>query len=94
MASVHRARDDRAATIASGSSRHDGMVVAPQHENAVRMGAVIAPSVPAFYSNPQSIDDLIDHTVGRVVGLFGLDMPQLRRWTRMRGVTELSPGLK
>ena len=35
MASVHRARDDRAATIASGSSRHDGMVVAPQHENAV-----------------------------------------------------------
>jgi 4-hydroxy-3-polyprenylbenzoate decarboxylase len=59
-----------------------------------RMGAVIAPSVPAFYSNPQSIDDLIDHTVGRVVGLFGLDMPQLRRWTRMRGVTELSPRLK
>jgi 4-hydroxy-3-polyprenylbenzoate decarboxylase len=58
------------------------------------MGAVIAPPVLAFYSNPQSIDDLIDHTVGRVVDLFGLEMPQLRRWTRMRGVTELSPRLK
>jgi len=49
-----------------------------------RMGAIIAPPVPAFYNNPQSIDDLIDHTVGRVLDLFGLEMPKLRRWTGMR----------
>ncbi|SMH51956.1 UbiX family flavin prenyltransferase [Azospirillum agricola] len=44
------------------------------------MGAVIAPPVPAFYAKPQSIDDLIDHSVGRVLDLFGLDAGNLRRW--------------
>ncbi|MBP2230684.1 4-hydroxy-3-polyprenylbenzoate decarboxylase [Azospirillum agricola] len=44
------------------------------------MGAVIAPPVPAFYARPQSIDDLIDHSVGRVLDLFGLDAGNLRRW--------------
>jgi 4-hydroxy-3-polyprenylbenzoate decarboxylase len=44
------------------------------------MGAVIAPPVPAFYAKPQSIDDLVDHTVGRVLDLFGLDSGRLRRW--------------
>ena len=52
-----------------------------------RMGAVIAPPVPGFYNNPQTIDDLIDHTVGRVLDLFGLEMPQLQRWAGMHGVT-------
>jgi flavin prenyltransferase len=53
-----------------------------------RMGAIIAPPVPAFYSNPKTIDDLIDHTVGRVLDLFGLDMPQLKRWTGLRAERE------
>jgi len=44
------------------------------------MGAVIAPPVPAFYAKPRSIDDLIDHSVGRVLDLFGLDAGNLRRW--------------
>ncbi len=44
------------------------------------MGAVIAPPVPAFYAKPASIDDLIDHSVGRVLDLFGLDAGNLRRW--------------
>ncbi len=44
------------------------------------MGAVIAPPVPAFYIKPQSIDELIDHTVGRALDLFGLDAGNLRRW--------------
>jgi len=54
-----------------------------------RMGAVIAPPMPAFYANPQTIDELIDHTIGRVLDLFGLAMPQLRRWTGMRASDEL-----
>ncbi|HYD31399.1 MAG TPA: UbiX family flavin prenyltransferase [Azospirillaceae bacterium] len=44
------------------------------------MGAVIAPPVPAFYGKPRGIDDLIDHTVGRVLDLFGLDTGRFQRW--------------
>ncbi|AWU93757.1 UbiX family flavin prenyltransferase [Azospirillum ramasamyi] len=44
------------------------------------MGAVIAPPVPAFYARPESLDDLVDHSVGRVLDLFGLDAGNLRRW--------------
>ena len=44
------------------------------------MGAVIAPPVPAFYAKPAGIDDLIYHSVGRVLDLFGLDAGNLRRW--------------
>jgi flavin prenyltransferase len=44
------------------------------------MGAIIAPPVPAFYAQPQSLEDMIDHTLGRVLDLFGLAAPNLRRW--------------
>ncbi|MCF7553702.1 UbiX family flavin prenyltransferase [Pseudonocardia sp. WMMC193] len=46
-----------------------------------RMGAVIAPPVPAFYQGPETIDDLVDHTVGRVLDVFGLDMAGMKRWS-------------
>lgn len=48
------------------------------------MGAVIAPPVPAFYARPESIDDLVDHSVGRVLDMFGLDAGTLRRWGEAR----------
>jgi polyprenyl P-hydroxybenzoate/phenylacrylic acid decarboxylase-like protein len=139
MASVVHARDNLGASIASGSFRHDGMIVAPctmktlaairygfadglivraadvvlkerrrlvllaretplsnlHLENMLalsRMGAVIAPPVPAFYSNPSTIDDLVDHTVGRVLDLFGLELPKLKRWNGLRRAGE-SPSL-
>jgi flavin prenyltransferase len=44
------------------------------------MGAVIAPPLPAFYSKPQTIEDLIDHSLGRVLDLFGLETGRLKRW--------------
>jgi 4-hydroxy-3-polyprenylbenzoate decarboxylase len=44
------------------------------------MGAIIAPPVPAFYARPQSLEDMIDHTLGRILDLFGLEAPNLRRW--------------
>ncbi len=44
------------------------------------MGAVIAPPVPAFYTNPQSVDDIVDHSVGRVLDLFDIDSGKLKRW--------------
>ena len=44
------------------------------------MGAIIAPPVPAFYNRPKTLDDVIDHTVGRVLDLFDLDTGKVKRW--------------
>jgi 4-hydroxy-3-polyprenylbenzoate decarboxylase len=44
-------------------------------------GAVIFPPVPAFYAKPQSLNDMVDHTVGRVLDLFDLDAGLVDRWT-------------
>lgn len=44
------------------------------------MGAVIFPPVPAFYAAPKSLDDMVDHTVGRALDLFGIDSGLVRRW--------------
>jgi 4-hydroxy-3-polyprenylbenzoate decarboxylase len=44
------------------------------------MGAIIAPPVPAFYAKPQSLDEMIDHSLGRLLDLFGLDSGTVRRW--------------
>lgn len=44
------------------------------------MGAIISPLMPAFYNKPQSIEDIIDHSVGRIVDLFGLDAGIVKRW--------------
>jgi 4-hydroxy-3-polyprenylbenzoate decarboxylase len=45
-----------------------------------RMGVVIFPPIPAFYNKPASIDDIVNHIVGRVLDQFGLDMPGVKRW--------------
>jgi flavin prenyltransferase len=44
------------------------------------MDAIVAPIVPAFYQRPQSLDEVIDHTVGRLLDLFGIDTDLIRRW--------------
>jgi 4-hydroxy-3-polyprenylbenzoate decarboxylase len=44
------------------------------------LGAIIAPPVPAFYSRPKTIEDIVDHTLGRVLDLFDLDAGVVRRW--------------
>jgi flavin prenyltransferase len=59
-----------------------------------RMGVIIAPPTPAFYNNPKTIDDLIDHTVGRALDLFGLETPKLRRWTGMAAKSRLPVAVK
>ncbi len=43
-------------------------------------GAIIAPPVPAFYARPASLDEMVAHTVGRMLDLFGLDSGTVRRW--------------
>jgi 4-hydroxy-3-polyprenylbenzoate decarboxylase len=44
------------------------------------LGAIVAPPMPAFYNKPKTLDDVIDHTVGRVLDLFGLDTGKVKRW--------------
>jgi flavin prenyltransferase len=44
------------------------------------MGAVLAPVMPAFYNRPQSLDDIVNHTVGRLLDLFDLDAGIVKRW--------------
>ncbi|HYK16988.1 MAG TPA: UbiX family flavin prenyltransferase [Bryobacteraceae bacterium] len=44
------------------------------------MGAIIAPPLPAFYTHPQSVNDLIDQSVDRVLDLLGLPDPEAKRW--------------
>ncbi len=44
------------------------------------MGAIIAPPIPGFYHNPQTVMDIVDHSVDRVLDLIGLPDPQIRRW--------------
>ena len=44
------------------------------------MGGIVAPPVPAFYAKPDSIGAMVDHSVGRVLDLFGLEVGAVRRW--------------
>ncbi len=48
---------------------------------ATSMGIDIAPPMPAFYNRPQSIDDIVNHTVGRLLDLFGLESGLVKRWS-------------
>lgn len=124
----HHRADDVAASIASGSFRTLGMIVAPcsmktlaeialgtssglltraadvtlkerrplvllaretpltlahlrNMQAVTEMGGIIAPPVPAFYARPASLAQMIDHTLGRVLDLFGLDAGTAPRWT-------------
>lgn len=128
---VHGIRE-QASSIASGSFRTDGMIIAPcsiktlsaiansyadnllvraadvtlkeQRKlvlmpretplhaghckllyEAAQLGAVIAPPIPAFYDEPVTIDDQVNHSVGRVLDQFGLDLGIVKRWQGTRG---------
>ncbi len=51
-----------------------------------RMGAVMLPPLPAFYNHPRTVDDVVDHTVSRVLDQFGLDAGGSERWTGEMGI--------
>jgi 4-hydroxy-3-polyprenylbenzoate decarboxylase len=123
---VHSVKD-LAASIASGSFRTDGMIVAPcsmktlsaivnsyadnlltraadvmlkerrrlvlmpretpLHAGhcelllkACQIGAIVAPPMPALYARPKTIDDMINHNVGRVLDLFDIESGLVNRW--------------
>jgi 4-hydroxy-3-polyprenylbenzoate decarboxylase len=119
--------DDLTACLASGSFKHDGMIIAPcsmktlsalatsytdnlltraadvtlkerrrllllvretplhlgHLRNMVRVaeiGGVIMPPVPAFYQKPQSLHDIVDHTIGKALDLFNIEHNLFKRW--------------
>ncbi|UUX48761.1 UbiX family flavin prenyltransferase [Nisaea acidiphila] len=127
LADVVHANKDIGASVASGSFRSLGMIIAPcsmkslaeiatgvtdtllsraadvvlkerrrlvcmvretpLHSGHLRnmlalsdMGAVIAPPVPAFYAKPETIEDMVDHSLGRTLDLFDLDSGTVHRW--------------
>jgi 4-hydroxy-3-polyprenylbenzoate decarboxylase len=53
-----------------------------------RMGVTILPPVPAFYNHPRTIDDVVDHTVARMLDVFGLEVRGAVRWAGDMGVGE------
>ncbi|MBL4905932.1 MAG: UbiX family flavin prenyltransferase [Sneathiella sp.] len=131
LASQNYKAADIGATIASGSFRNAGMIIAPcsirsmseiatgvtsslltrsadvalkekrrlvlmlretpLHAGHLRnllhlseMGAIIAPPVPAFYTHPKSLDDVVNHSVGRVLDLMQIDNNLVNRWSGLK----------
>jgi len=48
---------------------------------ATNNGAIVMPPVPAFYARPKTIDDIVNHSVGRVLDLFGIETELVQRWS-------------
>mgnify|MGYP001169352999 FL=1 len=127
LADIVHANKDISATIASGSVKTDGMIIAPcsmktlaeiasgvtsnllsraadvtlkerrrlvcltretpLHSGHLKnmlalseMGGIVAPPVPAFYTKPKTIDDIVEHTAGRVLDLFDIEAGLVKRW--------------
>lgn len=134
LAEVVHSERDVGASIASGSFRTDGMVIAPCSARSLaavatgvtdnliaraadvtlkerrrlvllvretplhavhlsnmlsvtQMGGIVFPPVPAFYTKPASIAEIVDQTIGRVLDLIGVDSRLTRRWEGLRGGT-------
>ncbi|PSJ79478.1 UbiX family flavin prenyltransferase [Neisseria iguanae] len=49
-------------------------------KRVTEMGGIIFPPVPAFYQQPQSVDDIITYSVGRALEMFDIDVPDLPHW--------------
>ena len=127
LADIVHANKDISATIASGSFKTDGMIIAPcsmktlaeiasgvtsnllsraadvtlkerrrlvcltretpLHSGHLKnmlalseMGGIVAPPVPAFYTKPKTINDIVEHTAGRVLDLFDIESGLVKRW--------------
>ena len=55
---------------------------------AAEMGAIIVPPVPAFYNFPKTLDDIINHTAGRILDLFHIDVDIVKRWQGMQSTAK------
>src|SRR3990172_3394515 len=55
---------------------------------AAEIGAILVPPVPAFYNFPKTLDDIINHTVGRILDLFRIDVNIVKRWQGMQATAQ------
>lgn len=53
-------------------------------ERVTEMGAIVQPPVPAFYNRPETIDDIVTHSVGRALEHLGVEVPGIERWSGVR----------
>lgn len=56
------------------------------------MGGIIFPPLPSFYNHPQSIAEMVDHTVARVLDLFGIEHGLAPRWHGLKGAADMAGG--
>lgn len=59
-----------------------------------RVGAIVMPPVPAFYAKPRTLEEMVDHTVGRMLDHFGIAHDLVRRWGQRRSawIPRIAPG--
>jgi 4-hydroxy-3-polyprenylbenzoate decarboxylase len=57
--------------------------------SVTEMGGIVFPPVPGFYHRPKSIDEMVDHSVSRVIDLLGLSQPDAPRWAGLTNSTSL-----
>lgn len=85
----------RAADVALKERRRLVLMVreAPLHAGHIRnmlsvteMGGIIHPPVPAFYTKPESVADIVDHCVARALDCFGIEVPEMKRWGEPDGI--------
>jgi 4-hydroxy-3-polyprenylbenzoate decarboxylase len=50
-------------------------------DQATQSGAIIMPPVPGFYARPETLDDVINQSVGRALDLLDIELPNVKRWT-------------
>lgn len=62
---------------------HVGHLRAMTHVSEI--GAIVMPPVPAFYARPKTVDEMVNHTIGRALDLFGIDNSLVRRWGEAGG---------
>jgi len=53
---------------------------------ATEMGAIVYPPVPAFYARPESLEQMVDHTLGRVLDLFDIETTAVSRWGGLNSI--------
>jgi 4-hydroxy-3-polyprenylbenzoate decarboxylase len=59
--------------------------------SATEMGAIVYPPVPAFYARPESLEQMVDHTLGRVLDLFDIGTKAVSRWGGLNSIRNTEP---
>ena len=61
---------------------------------ATEIGAIVSLPVPAFYTRPRTLDDIVNHSVARVLDLFGLDTKTFPRWGETQQAMAMEGGIQ